>query len=504
MLKSSKLNLISSLLHNNFKHTSILRNNNGIFYYSTTTTTTTTATKTTTTTAINNKNLNLQNIKGTYDLFPNEQRIHKFIFDVGRGVAERYGFKEISTPIIEPFELFNRSVGESSDIVMKEMFKFKDYSNETSAGSQSSMICLRPEGTAGVIRAIINQSSTNHLTPTQRYYYQGPMFRYERPQRGRQRQFHQLGVELIGDQHPRSDVEIIDMAMNFVERLGIDKSNTLLKINSLGDIDSIKAYNEALKKFYTDNVNKLSPISMKRLERDNSLRILDSKEKQDIELNKLAPSIQDSLSTKCKDRFNQVLKGLDCLGISYEIDQSLVRGLDYYRHTIFEIQIIDNNNNNNNNNKNKQQGLAILGGGRYDGLANQLGYKYKEILPSIGWASGIERMVLFLDQSKIQNSIRPIGIAITHSSLSENAFKMCSDLRRNGWSSMLSTYNLEDDNISKQLKKFKNDPAFVIILAPSEYSNNTVIIKNMDDSTQSIIPLNEIDNFLENNKVLKN
>ncbi|KAM9999890.1 hypothetical protein ACTFIZ_008365 [Dictyostelium cf. discoideum] len=490
MLKKS--NLISSLLHNNLKNTSILRNS-GVFYYSTNNNNN------------KNKNINLQNIKGTYDLFPNEQRIHKFIFDVGRGVAERYGFKEISTPIIEPFELFNRSVGESSDIVMKEMFKFKDYSNESSSSSSSSsMICLRPEGTAGVIRAIINQSSTNHLTPAQRYYYQGPMFRYERPQRGRQRQFHQLGVELIGDQHPRSDVEIIDMAMNFIERLGINKSNTLLKINSLGDTDSIKAYNERLKQFYNENINKLSPISIKRLERDNSLRILDSKEKQDIELNKLAPSIQDSLSIKCKDRFNKVLKGLDCLGISYEIDNSLVRGLDYYRHTIFEIQIIDNNNNNNKKGQQQQQGLAILGGGRYDGLANQLGYKYKEILPSIGWASGIERMVLFLDQSKIPNSIRPIGIAITDPSLSEDAFKLCSNLRRNGWSSTLSTFNLEEENLSKQLKKFKNNPSFVIILAPSEYSNNTVIIKNMDDTTQSIIQLNEIDNFLENNKVLKN
>ncbi|KAM9960532.1 hypothetical protein ACTFIW_009674 [Dictyostelium discoideum] len=494
MLKTS--NLISSLLHNNLKNTSILRNKS-IFYYST---------NSNNNNNNNNKNINLQNIKGTYDLFPNEQRIHKFIFDVGRGVAERYGFKEISTPIIEPFELFNRSVGESSDIVMKEMFKFKDYSNESSSSSSSSssMICLRPEGTAGVIRAIINQSSTNHLTPTQKYYYQGPMFRYERPQRGRQRQFHQLGVELIGDQHPRSDVEIIDMAMNFIERLGINKSDTLLKINSLGDTDSIKVYNETLKRFYNDNVNKLSPISMKRLERGNSLRILDSKERQDIELNKLAPSIQDSLSIQCKDRFNKVLKGLDCLGISYEIDKSLVRGLDYYRHTIFEIQIIDNQNNKAQRQQQQQQGLAILGGGRYDGLANQLGYKYKEILPSIGWASGIERMVLFLDQSKIPNSIRPIGIAITDPSLSENAFKLCSNLRRNGWSSTLSTFDLEDENLSKQLKKFKNNPSFVIILAPSEYSNNTVIIKNMDDATQSIIPLNEIDNFLENNKVLKN
>lgn len=315
--------------------------------------------------------------KGTFDILPTAIKpdtkwrlVHRYnhLEEVLRKTSLDYGFQEIRTPIFERTELFMRSVGEGSDIVSKEMYTFEDK-------AQRSM-SLRPEGTAPVMRALID----NQMQSAGKYFYIGPYFRYDRPQAGRFRQFHQYGVEAVGNPSPEQDVEVIDLIMEIYRRLGI-KELTLL-INSIGDKESRTKYVAALKEFLQPHLSELSEESQARFE-NNPLRILDTKNAKEQELLKSAPSILDFLSEKSKAHFDCVLKWLDQLGVSYVITPNLVRGLDYYTETVFEVtsNVLGAQN-------------SIGAGGRYDGLMRELGGKD---LPGMGFATGIERILNTMD-----------------------------------------------------------------------------------------------------------
>ena len=267
----------------------------------------------------------LQNVRGTYDLYGEAKRKMKKVTSVGSEVVEKYGFEEIETPIFEFTEVFSRNLGETSDVVTKEMYCFEDRGGES--------LTLRPEGTAGVVRSFVSEGMQQNLPV--KLYYSGPMFRYERPQKGRQRQFTQFGCELLGVETPQADIEVIAMAYEFLEKLGLTGSVTV-EINSLGDRESRDAYREKLVAYLKSRYDELSEDSKTRLER-NPLRVLDSKEECDKAVVEDAPLYKDSLNEASSAFFNAVLKGLDNLGIKYKVNDRLVRGLDYYSHTVFEL-----------------------------------------------------------------------------------------------------------------------------------------------------------------------
>ena len=310
----------------------------------------------------------LQSVRGTHDHLPEDMYKFKNIITKAEYISALYGFKPMATPIFEFSSVFKKTLGESSDIVTKEMYTFNDKGNEE--------ITLRPEGTAGIVRAIISNGLA-HEMPFKAFYH-GPMFRYERPQKGRLRQFHQIGIELLGTRSEQADIEVIACANNLIKSLNIDKSSTL-NINSLGNIAERKIYIAELLVYLNDFKNKLSIDSKNRFKK-NPLRILDSKSEEDIEIIKNAPKLINYLEAESKDNFNKVLEGLTNLDIPYKINHKLVRGLDYYNNTTFEF-ITDRLGSQS----------AILAGGRYDNLMKQMG---GSDIPGIGWAAGIERLAL--------------------------------------------------------------------------------------------------------------
>lgn len=318
--------------------------------------------------------------KGVFDVLPggedwNRSEYWQYVESIMRDVAHIYGFHEIRTPIFEKTELFVRAVGEVTDVVSKEMYTFMD------KGDRS--MSLRPEGTAPVIRSFVENNLSN-VPGLHKYYYIGPMFRYERPQSGRYRQFHHFGAEAIGNGSPEQDVEIIDMLWQLYHRLGL--KNLTVMINSVGDEESRKRYKEALSEYLKQHFEALSPESQHRFSK-NILRILDSKDPKDQKVLSGAPQLLDYLNEECKDHFNKVLELLKSLKLPFVVNHKLVRGLDYYNKTVFEITIEELGAQN-----------AIVGGGRYDGLVSALGGKN---LPSIGFATGIERLLQTLCKQNV-------------------------------------------------------------------------------------------------------
>ncbi len=294
------------------------------------------------------------------------------VVEVARAAAERYGYLEIATPIFEFSDVFKRTLGDTSDIVTKEMYTFTDKGGET--------LTLRPEGTAGIMRALISGGLRQHLPL--KYFTYGPMFRYERPQAGRMRQFHQLDIELLGVAQPAGDVEVISCGAAILRDLGV-LERTVLELNTLGDSESRTAYRQALVDYFTGHSSKLSQDSRDRLTR-NPLRILDSKDEGDRALIKGAPVFGDFLNQASSEFFAGVQAGLDTLGIAYQLNPRLVRGLDYYCHTAFEFTTTELG----------AQG-TVMAGGRYDGLAALMG---GPATPGIGWAAGIERLSMMMAQ----------------------------------------------------------------------------------------------------------
>jgi len=267
----------------------------------------------------------LQPVRGTHDILPEEFRLHRLVGDTAAGIAARYGFEEIATPIFEFSEVFKRTLGDTSDIVTKEMYSFED-----KGGDQ---VTLRPEGTAGVARMLISGGLSQNLPL--KYFYRGPMFRYERPQKGRYRQFHQIGVELLGVPEPQGDIDIIALGASVLEALGLS-GNITLELNTLGNQESRAAYRDALVAYFQDHLDALSEDSRMRLEK-NPLRILDSKDKGDRALIEDTPEFAAYLDAESQDFFGAVCDGLNALSIGYTLNQRLVRGLDYYCHTAFEF-----------------------------------------------------------------------------------------------------------------------------------------------------------------------
>ena len=323
----------------------------------------------------------VKKVKGTKDLFGDEILSHELIIEKFKSLCKSLNFKEISTPILEHKDVFTQSLGLSSDIVSKEMYNFVDQGNDN--------LVLRPEGTASIARAVISNSLEQNNN--QKYFYNGPMFRREKPQSGRLRQFHQVGVEFLGSMNFLNDLEVIVLAEKFLEILGIRKK-LLLQINSLGNLESRKIYSSELQKFLKKNKNNLSDRSKERLLK-NPLRVLDSKDSKDLDILPETPDIRNYLDKESKTFFENLIKNLDDLNINYNINRFLVRGLDYYNHSAFEYVTSDNKSQN-----------TVLAGGRYDGLIKSLGGSE---LTGVGWAAGIERIVLQLEKS-IQEDIKTI------------------------------------------------------------------------------------------------
>jgi histidyl-tRNA synthetase len=404
----------------------------------------------------------LQAVRGTQDLLPADARRLRIVADTARRISERYGFGEVVTPIFEFTEVFSRPIGEATDIVSKEMYTFTDRGGEE--------ITLRPEGTAGVVRAVISNGLTQ-ATPL-KFFYAGPMFRYERPQKGRYRQFHQIGAELIGPSQPQADIETIALGAEILDALGVLKSCEI-QLNTLGDTASRQAYRAALVEYFSAHVEALSEDSRDRLGR-NPLRILDSKDEGDKAIIAGAPVFDAFLNDASRDFFDQVRRGLDALGLAYVRNPRLVRGLDYYCHTAFEFVTTELG----------AQG-TVLGGGRYDGLMALMG---GPDLPGIGWAAGIERLAMLLAEPPAET--RPIAVIPVGEAAELPALKLTQDLRRAGFTVDLGF----GGNTGKRMKRANKIEARVaLILGEDELRQGTVMLRDLDGGEQVAVALGEIE-----------
>ena len=403
----------------------------------------------------------IQNVRGTYDLYGAAKRKAKKVIATASAVVEKYGFEEIETPVFEFTEVFSRNLGDTSDIVTKEMYCFEDRGGES--------LTLRPEGTAGVVRSFISEGMQQNLPV--KLYYAGPMFRYERPQKGRQRQFTQFGVEMLGVATPQADIEVIAMAYEFLENLGLAGAVTV-EINSLGDAESRKSYREKLVAYLKQHYDELSEDSKARLEK-NPLRVLDSKEECDKKIVENAPLYADSLNEESARFFKEVLQGLDLLGIKYRVNNRLVRGLDYYSHTVFELTT----------DKLGAQG-TVLAGGRYDGLVAQMG---GGDVPGIGWACGVERLSMLLD--KDVDLPRPIAVIPVGDDAQEAALKIAYDLRKAGF----RVEHSYSGNLKKRMIKANKANAYkAVIIGSEELAAGNVTVKDLDSGEQKSVHLEDL------------
>lgn len=402
----------------------------------------------------------IQALRGTRDILPEEIGYWQQVESVARNILGRAAYQEIRTPIFEQTSLFERGIGEATDVVGKEMYTFKD------RGDRS--ITLRPEGTAGVVRAFIEHSLAAQ-GGVQRLWYGGAMFRYERPQAGRQRQFHQIGVEVLGSPSPRADAEVIAIAADILQNLGL--KNLHLNLNSIGDGNDRQNYREALVAYLTPFQEDLDPDSRDRLTR-NPLRILDSKDGRTQEVLQSAPQILDYLSADSKTRFEQVQQLLSSLGISYEINSRLVRGLDYYTHTVFEIQSDD-----------LGAQATVCAGGRYDGLVGQLG---GPDTPAVGWAIGLERLIILLQQLQPTTSTKTQFYVVSRGEKAEaQALVLAQNLRQQGFAVEL---DLSGSAFGKQFKRADRSGAVACLtLGDAEAENHTVQLKWLATGEQEAI-----------------
>jgi len=407
--------------------------------------------------AAHNKGLEkLQSLRGMVDLLPQQTALWQHIEDTARRHFKRAAIAEIRTPVLEVTELFARGIGEATDVVGKEMYTFLD------RGERSCT--LRPEGTASVVRASIQHGLLSQ--GSQRLWYGGPMFRYERPQAGRQRQFHQIGVEFLGFPDPRSDVEAIAVAWDLLADLGL--SGLALELNSLGSPDDRARYRSELVDWLSHRRDQLDPDSQDRLER-NPLRILDSKDSATQALLADAPTLADSLSAESRARFVQVQSGLQQLGIPFQLNPRLVRGLDYYSHTAFEIT-------------STQLGAqaTVCGGGRYDALVEQLG---GPPTPAIGWALGMERLAILLSQAIAEPLVAgPEFYVISRGGQAESqALQLGVQLRRSG---RLVELDLSASAFSKQFKRAdRSGAAWALVIGESEAADRELIVKPLRAQT---------------------
>ena len=400
----------------------------------------------------------LKPVRGTHDLLPEAMRAHRSIIGRARDVAERYGFEEMATPIFESSDVFRRTLGDTSDIVTKEMYTF------TTKGGEE--ITLRPENTAGVARCFISEGLAQS-TPL-KFFYAGPMFRHERPQKGRLRQFHQIGIETVGVAGPQADIEIIAAGARILSELGL-QGKTALQLNTLGDAESRSVYREALVTYFTKRVDKLSQESRDRLNR-NPLRILDSKNEGDRRVVADAPSFKNYLNEESRAFFEQVQEGLTALGIAFELNERLVRGLDYYGHTAFEFTTTELGAQD-----------AVMAGGRYDGLIETMGGPKT---PGVGWAAGVERLAMLCGEPP--SARRPVALVPLGAAAEARAIVLAEELRASG----LRVDVGFSGNLGRRMKRAdRMNAAAAVLIGDDELAKDVATVRDMDGGEQEEVPL---------------
>lgn len=403
----------------------------------------------------------IQVLKGMKDIYFKDVKKFEYIIDTAKKVFSKYGYERIITPNVEEIELFKRSVGDETDVVSKEMYDFYDKGERH--------IALRPEGTAGVVRAYL-EAKLHKSNPHIKWYYYGPMYRYEAPQKGRYREFNQVGIECFGIRNPMQDAQIISMACEFLEKLGIN--DLVVELNSLGNTESRIKYIEVLKKYLIDNYDKLSENSKIRCHK-NPLRVLDSKE--DAQIVENAPRLHDYFDNESKEFFEKLCFYLEKFKVNYVINDKLVRGLDYYSDTVFEI-------------KSSKLGAqsTVLGGGRYDKLTQILS---NTLTPAIGFAAGIERISLLLDENLLPEK-KDLVYIVYFEETKNNLFDILDILRKND---IYVEYEYEIKSFNLQMKKAnKLGASKVIILGEEEIKNNQVSIKDYITGEQKVVSIENI------------
>ena len=413
--------------------------------------------------------MKLQKPKGTQDILPKDSGKWQYVEEFARNTFKKYNYAEIRTPLFEHYEVISRSVGDTTDIVTKEMYDFYDKGDRH--------ITLRPEGTAPVVRSYVeNKLFAPEIQKPVKLYYMGSMFRYERPQAGRLREFHQIGVECFGSNNPATDVETIAMAAQFFNEIGI--RNVTLQLNSLGNAESRATYRQALIDYLMPLKDNLSKDSQRRLE-ENPLRVLDSKEKEDKLAVENAPSILDYLDEESRTHFQAVRSLLEALEIPYTINTNMVRGLDYYNHTIFEFTADVAGNE-----------LTLCAGGRYDSLVAYFGGPETA---GFGFGMGVERLLLVLEKQGVELPLEDsldVYIAVLGEGANNTALKIVQALRRQG-------FTVERDYLNRKLKaQFKSADTFgakvLITLGESEIESKQVTVKNNQTREELIVDLNQI------------
>ena len=411
----------------------------------------------------------IQTVRGMKDVLPPEQMLWDYVIGESRRLCQNFGFGRIETPVVEFADLFERGVGELTDIVEKEMFVFETRGEEK--------VALRPEGTAGIVRSYIENGMSKWSQPV-RLYYEGPMFRYDRPQTGRYRQFHQFGFEVFGDPCPAVDAQIIYLAWKICQKIGL--KNITIQINSIGCKECRSSYKNVLTDYYEMKINKLCTDCKRRLLK-NPLRLLDCKEEKCMQVASSAPQIIDSLCTGCHDHFKNVLEFLDELELPYVLNSSLVRGLDYYTKTVFEVWASDLENG--------ARQLSLGGGGRYDNLVQSLG---GEPTPAVGYSFGIERVVEQLVNAKINIDMR-MKKDVFLVQLGDKARKKILRLFDNLIDANISVgESVGRGSIKSQLRiANRYSSKLALIIGQKEALDNTVIIRDMESGMQEVVTLED-------------
>lgn len=408
--------------------------------------------------------MSITGIKGMNDILPDDVATWQFLEQKAREIFGTYGCQEIRVPVVEKTELFCRSIGETTDIVEKEMYTFTDKSDHS--------LTLRPEGTAPVMRSFIQHKLFNQDQVT-KLYYMGPMFRYERPQKGRYRQFHQIGAEIIGIDDPRIDAQVLAMLSHYFEAVGI--CDVSLQINSLGCPKCRPDYRATLISFLQQHMEQLCPDCQRRCA-SNPLRVLDCKAKSCKEATIDAPSVLDHLCTGCETHFASVQQHLDLIGTPYNINDRMVRGLDYYTKTTFEM--VTNNLGSQN---------AVAAGGRYDGLIEDLG---GPSLPGIGFAMGVERLALLLEGNGISTATPKLFIAAMGSEAEKISFNLLNKLQHHG---IYTEMDFSGKSLKAQLRRAnKLKCSYTLFLGENELTDGNAQLKRMSDGEQTSLPLEDI------------
>uniref|UniRef100_A0AAV1VMR3 histidine--tRNA ligase n=1 Tax=Peronospora matthiolae TaxID=2874970 RepID=A0AAV1VMR3_9STRA len=428
----------------------------------------------------NSKHEQVNRVRGTRDVLADELQHHREVLQVLQQTVEGYGFRSIQTPLLEYTDLFSRSLGDGSDIIQKEMYTFEDKSGKS--------VTLRPEGTAGIVRALISNKLLSSLP--QKLSYSGSMFRYERPQRGRYREFQQFGVEFVGSSGPSVDVEVIAVAADVLDALGV-QDKVVLELNSLGDYESRARYRAALGVYFSAHRNELSTDSVNRLERGSVLRILDSKSEIDQKLVADAPQLSDFLSDESKTRFDAVLTGLSALRISYRQNPRLVRGLDYYSNTVFEF--VQQTSDAPDKERTTHGGITVLAGGCYDGLVESLG---GHATVCVGWAAGVDRLSLLREMpTKTVFSVAVVPVLVGDSSnrVLHEAMRIAKVLRRCG---LVVHFCHGCGNMKKQMKTAERyGSSYAVILGEAEICKQCVKVKNLEKREETEVPVDQLSSF---------